>query len=153
MSQENVEIVKRAADAFNRRDMRALAEASHEDLEFVSVLTAVDAGGARYRGSGAWASYFEAMNETWEDWHAEDFRFFDAGEDRVVGVFRLVGTGKHSGAPVERGSAWRTGSEREGLANAVLPRPRPGPRSRGAVGVGDVARERREGKGGSRRLG
>jgi len=109
MSQENVEIVQRAADAFNRRDMRALAEASHEDLEFVSVLTAVDAGGASYRGSGAWASYFQAMNETWEDWHAEGFRFFDAGEDRVVGVFRLVGKGKHSGAPVEReiGLAYR----------------------------------------------
>jgi ketosteroid isomerase-like protein len=109
MSKENVEIVKRAADAFNRRDMRALAEASHEDLEFVSVLTAVDAGGASYHGSGAWASYFEAMNETWEDWRAEDFRFFDAGEDRVVGEFRLVGKGKHSGARVEReiGLAYR----------------------------------------------
>ena len=89
--------------------MRALAELSHEDLEFVSVLTAVDAGGASYHGSGAWASYFAAMNETWEDWHAEDFRFFDAGEDRVVCVFRLVGKGKHSGAQVERevGLAYR----------------------------------------------
>ena len=36
--------------------------------------------------------------------------FFDAGEDRVVGVFRLVGKGKHSGAAVEReiGLAYRT---------------------------------------------
>ena len=58
MSRENVEIVQRAIDAFNRRDIRALAELSHEDLEFVSVLTAVDAGGASYHGSGAWASYF-----------------------------------------------------------------------------------------------
>ena len=102
MSQENLEIVQRAADAFNRRDMSSLAELSHEDLEFVSVLTAVDAGGASYYGSETWASYFAAMNETWEDWHVEDFRLFDAGEDRVVGVFRLVGKGKHSGAPVER---------------------------------------------------
>ena len=109
MSQENVEIVHRAIDAFNRRDIRALAELSHEDLEFVSVLTAVDAGGASYHGSGAWASYFAVMNETWEDWHVEDFRLFDAGEDRVACVFRLVGKGKHSGAPVERevGLAYR----------------------------------------------
>jgi ketosteroid isomerase-like protein len=115
MSQENVEIFHRAIDAFNRRDMRALAELSHEDLEFVSVLTAVDAGGASYHGSEAWASYFAVMNETWEDWHtepasgiagtgvqSEDFRVFDAGADRVACVFRLVGKGKHSGAAVER---------------------------------------------------
>ena len=101
MSQENVEILQRAIDAFNRRDMRALAEASHEDLEFVSVLTAVDAGGASYHGSGAWTSYFAAMNETWEEWQVEDVQVFDAGEDRVACVYRLIGKGKHSGAPVE----------------------------------------------------
>ena|SRR5215208_1009922 len=102
MSQENVEIVLPIVDAFNRRDMTGLAELSHEDLEFVSVLTAVDAGGATYRGSDTWTSYFAAMNETWEEWEVEDFRVFDGREDRVAGVFRIVGKGKHSGAPVER---------------------------------------------------
>ena len=86
MSQENVDLVRRLVEAFNRRDMRGLAELSHDDLEFVSVLTAVDAGGATYRGSETWTSYFAAMDETWEEWQAEDFRVFDGGEDRVTSL-------------------------------------------------------------------
>jgi ketosteroid isomerase-like protein len=102
MSQENVELVHRAREAFNRRDFRALAELTHDDLEFVSVLTAVDAGGGTYRGPQAWVSYFARMDDTWEDWQVEDFRVFDAGDDRVAAAFRLVGTGKSSGVRVER---------------------------------------------------
>jgi ketosteroid isomerase-like protein len=108
MSQENVDLVWGLVEAFNGRDMGRLAELSHEDLEFVSVL-AVAAGGATYRGSETWTSYFAAMDETWEEWQVEDSRVFDGGEDRVAGVFRIVGTGKHSGAPVEHeiGLAYR----------------------------------------------
>ena len=98
MSQENVEVVLWAIVAFNRRDMRGLAEFSHEDLEFVSVLPE-DARGATYRGSEAWTRYFAAMDETWEEWQAEDFRLFDGGEDRVAGLFRLVGTARPGTPP------------------------------------------------------
>jgi ketosteroid isomerase-like protein len=102
VSQENVEMAWRHYEAFNRRDLRALAELSHEDMEFVSVLSAVEAGGATYRGSEAFASYFADMDQTWGDWRAEGFRVFDADDDRVAAVLRLVGKGKHSGAPIER---------------------------------------------------
>jgi ketosteroid isomerase-like protein len=102
MSQENVELVLRAREAFNRRDLRALAELTHDDFEFVSVLTAVDAGGGTYRGPDAWGSYFARMDDSWADWQVEDFRVFDAGDDRVAALFRLVGTGKSSGARVDR---------------------------------------------------
>jgi ketosteroid isomerase-like protein len=102
VSQENVEVVHRAVEAFNRHDHRALANLSHEDLEFLSVLTAVDAGAATYRGPEAWASYFADMDQTWEDWRVTDFEVVDAGDDRVASVIRLVGMGKHSGVPVDR---------------------------------------------------
>lgn len=101
MSQQNVEFVQRLIAAFNSRDVSALAEFSHEELEFVSVLTAVDAEGATHRGKEAWASYFSQMDDTWAEWQAEDARVFDAGDDCVAAVFRLVGTGRHSGVPVE----------------------------------------------------
>ena len=102
MSQENVEIVYRARDAFNHRDLEALAEMTHDDLEFSSVLTAVDAGGSTYHGPKTWATYFARMDDAWGDWRVADFRAFDAGDDRVAAVFRLVGTGKSSGARVDR---------------------------------------------------
>ena len=102
MSRENVEVVKAAIDAFNRRDMRALADLSHEDLEIVSVLTAANLGGATYRGSEAWPSYFAAMDETWEEWQVEEIQVFDGSDDRVACLCRMVGKGKHSGVPVQR---------------------------------------------------
>jgi uncharacterized protein len=110
MSRENVDVVRRAYEAFNHPDrVRALAELSDDDLEFVSVLTAVEAGGATYRGPEGWATYFARMDEIWDDWHAKDLEVFDAGDDRVAAVFRLAGTGKGSGAPVEHliGLAYR----------------------------------------------
>jgi ketosteroid isomerase-like protein len=102
MSPGNAEIVKTAIDAFNRRDMRALADLSHEDLEIVSVLTAANLGGATYRGLEAWTSYFAAMAETWKEWQVEDVHVFDGSDDRVACLCRMVGEGKLSGAPVER---------------------------------------------------
>jgi ketosteroid isomerase-like protein len=66
------------------------------------VFTALDGGGGTYRGPEWWVSYFARMDDTWEDWKGEHFRVFDAGDDRVAAVFRMVGTGKSSGARVER---------------------------------------------------
>src|SRR3954466_14780204 len=107
MSQENVELVERAWVAFQAEDVRALGEMSDENLEFVSVLSAVDT--AIYRGPKSWASYFDRMHETWEEWLIEDFRVFDGGAGRIAAVFRLVGKGRSSGARLERpaGIAYR----------------------------------------------
>ena len=102
MAKQDVELVRSAIEAFNRRDLETLAQLVHDDFEFVSVLAAVDAEGATYRGRNAWTSYFKAMDETWNDWHAEDPQLFDGGENRVACVFRIAGTGRHSNASVDR---------------------------------------------------
>ena len=60
MARENVEFVHRAIDAFNRRDLVALAEFCTDDFEFVSVLSAVDAEGSTYRGGDAWSGILRA---------------------------------------------------------------------------------------------
>ena len=101
MSQANVELVRRAIQAFNREDLRELAELSDEDLEFVSVLTAVDAGGATFWGPDTWGSYFAHVRETWDEWHVAELRVLDAGDDALAAVFHIVGRGKHSGVPVD----------------------------------------------------
>jgi ketosteroid isomerase-like protein len=102
VSRENLDLANRAFDAFNGHDIDALHSLSHEDFEFVSVLTAVDAEGATYRGPRAWTEYFVAMDETWSACRVEDFRLFDGGDNSLAGMFRIVGTGNVSGAAVDR---------------------------------------------------
>ena len=101
MSQENVEVVHRAGEAFNRHDAEALAAMSDDDLEFVSALASVETGGVAHRGPRAWIAYFARMDEVWGDWRVEDLEVFDAEGDRVAAVFRLVGEGRTSGVPVD----------------------------------------------------
>lgn len=85
MLQENVEIVRRLFEA-NRHDVKAFAELSHEDLEFASVAT-VEAEEATFRQPDTWAGYFAAMDR------------------RVVCLFRIAGSGKQSGVPVQQAVA------------------------------------------------
>ncbi len=100
MSQENVEIVRRAIDAFGREDFALVADLCDEDLEFVSIMTAVEE--TTYRGRDAWERYALDMRETWEGWRIEDLRLIDAGDDSVTALMRMVGEGKRSSVPVDR---------------------------------------------------
>jgi ketosteroid isomerase-like protein len=102
MSQEKVELIERLIDAFDRHDPETLQALCHDDFEFVSVLTVVDADAAIYRGADAWANYFKAVDEMWSDWGTADVRIFDPGGDRLACLFHLVGTGRASGVPVDR---------------------------------------------------
>ncbi len=103
MSQENVEVVRRSAEAFNRQDARELAALCEDDVEIIfGMFTGVDAGGTPYRGTEFWSSYFARLNDTWEEWNLEEVEIFDAGDDQVAAVYRVVGKGRASGVPVER---------------------------------------------------
>jgi ketosteroid isomerase-like protein len=42
------------------------------------------------------------MDEAWDGWTVEDYRVFDGGEDQLASMFRIAGTGRSSGAAVER---------------------------------------------------
>src|SRR4051812_30132891 len=101
MSQENVEVVEQAIEAFNLRDLDILAALSDEDVEFVSVMAAGEAGSGKFRGRETWIRYFNTMDESWDGWRVEGHEVFDAGDAHVAATFSIVGTGKRSGAPVE----------------------------------------------------
>ncbi len=83
MSQENVEIARRAIDAYNRRDLDALRSVNDPDVEFDwSSSLGPEAG--IYRGIDAvlrlHAAYFDAFTEI----TIEPECFIDAGEAVVV---------------------------------------------------------------------
>ena len=104
MSEENVEIVRRAVAAFNARDRDRPLSLCDPEIEFRSPLEQ-----ETYRGLDGMVRWTETVDAALEDFHFEDLRFLDAGGDRVVLLYRIVGRGAGSGVPVSRdvASLWR----------------------------------------------
>jgi ketosteroid isomerase-like protein len=97
MSQENVEVVRRAVEAFNAGDRARLLSFADPEVEFQSVVEQ-----KVYRGADGLVQYREDVDAALEEFHTEDDRFLDAGGDRVVHLYRIVGRGAGSGVPVSR---------------------------------------------------
>ena len=99
MSQENVEIVKHALEAFNRRDVSAFLTLVTADYQWFPSMVSVVEGGS-FRGREGIEAYFRESESTWDELRVvgEDFR--DLGE-RVVVLGRTEGSGRGSGIPVE----------------------------------------------------
>ncbi|MCW3057861.1 MAG: hypothetical protein JWO21_1830 [Solirubrobacterales bacterium] len=98
MSRENVEVVKRAIAAFNRRDVDGIVECVHPDVEWFPAMPVTFGGGA-FRGREGIESYVGEVRDTWEEYVvvAEDYR--DLG-DRVLVLSRVEALGIGSGASV-----------------------------------------------------
>jgi ketosteroid isomerase-like protein len=91
MSQTNVEIIRRAYDAFNEGDLDALMDCYSADAEQEApVLGEVHRGRDEIRRS--FSSYFEVV----EEHHTEPIEFIEVGEHVVVPV-RLHGRLRHTG--------------------------------------------------------
>jgi ketosteroid isomerase-like protein len=101
VSQENVEVLRSAVEAFfSDRPERALTSL-HPEIEFVSTFTEHKT----YRGPSAMWEYKTDLEEVWVGWHPEDSRFVDAGDNGVVWLYRIVGHGKGSRVPVDQAVA------------------------------------------------
>jgi ketosteroid isomerase-like protein len=98
MSQENVEIVRTAVEAFFSDSPERALPSLHPEIEFMSAFTERKI----YRGPNSMWEYAADLEAVWVGWHPEDSRFVDAGDDRVVWLYRIVGQGKGSGAPVNQ---------------------------------------------------
>jgi ketosteroid isomerase-like protein len=103
MSQENVEVMRTAMEAFNRRDGERFDALLTEDAEIVPVRAALE--GTVYRGADAGAQYCAAVEKSWEDlgWEIEEMR--DGGE-WVLAVGRIRGQGRDSGAGIDSRAGW-----------------------------------------------
>src|SRR5438105_2846370 len=92
MSQRNVEIMRTALDAFNRRDGDAFGALLDEHAEIVPVRAALE--GVTFRGVGAGAQYCAAADETWGDlrWEIREIRDGDepGAQGRGLGRVRDV---------------------------------------------------------------
>jgi ketosteroid isomerase-like protein len=100
MSEADVDVVRQIVAAFRDRDVPRLRELFHDDAEFRSAIVTLEGG--TYRGREEMERYMNDLDAVFEDWHSEDEEFVDGGDGRVALVFRIVGRGRGSGAPVNQ---------------------------------------------------
>ena len=106
MSQENVEIVRRVADAYNRRDVGAMLDELHSEIEWRPWLQVQLGGGATvYRGHEGIREGIRDGDEAFSEIRAEPSDVRDLGE-RVVAIGHLRACGRESGAITESAIAW-----------------------------------------------
>jgi ketosteroid isomerase-like protein len=82
MSQENVEIVRRMYDAWNRRDEEEMLALSDPEVEYVNSPTAIEPG--TRRGTNEVLAVARTQWEFLRDGRQEIDRTYDRGEDIVV---------------------------------------------------------------------
>jgi ketosteroid isomerase-like protein len=106
MSQQNVEVVRRVADAYNRRDVGAMLDELHPEIEWHPLLQVLLGGGAIvYRGHEGVREGIRDLDEAFSEIQAEQSEVRDLG-DRVIAIGHLRGRGKESGALTESALTW-----------------------------------------------
>jgi ketosteroid isomerase-like protein len=100
MSQENVEIVRAAAAAFNRGGLDAWLEYYRDDIDFRAAEGAPDDHGP-INGKDALRAFVQDWLDTFDEFKLEPVELIDAGQDKVIGVLRISGRAKLSGVQTD----------------------------------------------------
>ena len=98
MSQENLEVVKRAIAAVNERDLDAYLSCCTEGVQ-LSVRTLGTAG--VYEGPDGISRFFDDPGDTTPDFTLAVEGMEAVGADRVLSFMRAMATGRASGVPTE----------------------------------------------------
>jgi ketosteroid isomerase-like protein len=102
MTSENVEVVRRWLEAFNRWDGAGFIELWDPECEFFT-LTGSRLAGAPYRGHDGLRRYCEERAEVWAELRIETDELREVDET-IVAIGRLCGRGLASGVEVEHGT-------------------------------------------------
>lgn len=99
MSQQNVEIVRRVIDAWNRDEQETVIRFLDPDVVFDATRRLINP--RTYTGMEGMRAMLADRDEVWEEFRTEPDEFVDAG-DRVVVIGRWAGKGKGSGIEVQQ---------------------------------------------------
>jgi ketosteroid isomerase-like protein len=97
MSQENVEMIRRGYEAYERRDLDALVADFAPEFEYIAA-GAVPGRTGTYRGAEGYKNFIAWLDEEFSDAHSQIDTLIDAG-DSVVVCATLRGQGRRSGIP------------------------------------------------------
>ena len=102
MSQENVELVRRAWEAASSKppDWPVLNELYHPDHVLESDWGAIN--NTAYRGASGFRDSLADQDQAWGEWKSELRDLIDAGGETVVVEARLVARGRQSAIPIDR---------------------------------------------------
>ena len=101
MAEENVEALRRGAEAFNRRDIEAMLKEVDDEVEWHAVLPVTLGGEATVsRGHEGVREMFRDLFDVLDEIHVEYGEIRDLG-GRVFATGRLRTRGKGSGAEIE----------------------------------------------------
>jgi ketosteroid isomerase-like protein len=105
MSQENVEIVRRAFDAFNRTyaagatDLSELLDFLDPDVEWVPIMAVLE--GITYQGYEGMRQWIEDVKRDWADFEPRPEHFLDLGDDRVLVLGSWHARGRGGDVPLD----------------------------------------------------
>jgi ketosteroid isomerase-like protein len=105
MSRENVELTRRAYEAFNRRDLEAFLAFVDPEVEFTTRYLEME-GDASYRGHDGVRDWWRTLLGIFPDC-LEVLEVRDLG-DKVIAPLRIRGHGLESGVPFEE-MLWQVG--------------------------------------------
>jgi ketosteroid isomerase-like protein len=117
MSQENVDTVRAAWDAWSRGDMHALFDFYDPTVEWDMTHSNVPDMGV-FHGHAGIRDFFREWHDFFVEFHAEAEGFIDAGECVIVRV-RQGGRGRSSTVGVEMPTYWQLYRLRDGRAVRV----------------------------------
>jgi ketosteroid isomerase-like protein len=109
MSQENVELVYRFGDAFNRRDLDAFVALTDDDVEVVPRMVSMEGS---YHGHDGIRHWWENLFEVWPDLAIEVVEVRDFG-DSTLAAMRTHGHGAGSDIPWDE-TVWQVARWRRG---------------------------------------
>jgi ketosteroid isomerase-like protein len=98
MSQENVEVVRRAVAAVNRRDIDEYLACCTDD---VRLSTPVDEVAGAYDGPDGIRRFFTDLSDTSPDFKLTIERLEAVGTERVLAFMEVTATGRASGIPTD----------------------------------------------------
>jgi ketosteroid isomerase-like protein len=113
MSQENVDTVREAVEAFNSGDMEDALARVHPDVEWISADAFPDA--QTYRGPDGVRQFFTDWLDTFQGFQLHLDKCLAASGELVVAALRVSGEGAASGAPVESPTFFQVIELRDGL--------------------------------------
>jgi ketosteroid isomerase-like protein len=103
VSEANVELARRAFEAFAQRDLTGVLPVIDEDVEFLPVTANLTTGGVPYRGHDGLQRYLDDVARVWDELRIYPTEYRDLG-DSVVALGRIRGRG--GGMIIDRPTGW-----------------------------------------------